>query len=398
MTLKVQHSLTTFISFWTVGAIGMLSSYQSYAMGSPRAEDPVAVTPVTPAPVTPTPPAGKRSFDVHGLVTVQTNYDLGTMSLPTLKPACLKSSGFDLIALDPGHDDTSASRRSDAKVRGGNGKYVFLWPKVHEGQLNMVTSLLVAHYMLSNPALSAAEKRELTQMIRLSRYPGERRFGDYELEEGYISSSVGSIDDTVTNRRNRVNQMIRSHRKYSSSNAKGWASAVSNVQERAMFVSVHANSTDYFDEGDFGWVIPPNTTSIGTLTSAFQTALAQGFGSQMLAALTPKSSDDRDIFNLKNAIYKNYETSKVRKTKHSTNLAMLSTSLGTAKTLKVLSEGFVMNGKAGHIAHLELNASSPRAMRVFRGSTQVQEYGVSSVYDGYAKSLVLGIANQVKCN
>lgn len=376
----------------------------AFAMGSPKPSNPVTppsapvvvIPPPAPVVVPPPPAIGKRSIDVAGLVQIKTNFDLSTLSLPKLTPSCLRKNGFEMIALDPGHDDSSSSRRSDAKVRGGNGKYVFIWPKVHEGQLTMTTSLMMYHYLVSNPALSAGEQREISKMVRLSRYPGERKFGEYEVEEGYSSSSVGSIDFTVTNRRNRVNQMIRSHRAPASTNT-GWSSNVTNVQEKAIFVSVHANSTEYFDEGDFGWMIPPNTTSITTLTTNFLNALATGFGSQMLAALQPKSADANDIFNLKKSISTNYQTDKIRKGKHSDNLAMLSTSLGTDKTLKILSEGFVMNGKVGHIAHLEMNASSPKMLEAYRNGTEVFEYAYSTMYDAYARSLVAGMANLLKC-
>lgn len=398
--IETSKSLTVFM---------MLTAFASngYSMGTAKPNDPVATpTPApTPAPTpkpTPTPvpkpSPSKRSFGVHGLVDISTNFDLGTLSMPSLKPSCLKSSGIELIAIDPGHDDSSSSRRSDAKVRGGNGKYVFLWPKVHEGQLNMVTSLLAAHYMVSNPALSESERKEMEQMVRLSRYPGEKRFGEYELDEGYVSSSVGSIDHTVTNRRERVNQMLRQHRPFTGSTAKGWGSTVKNVQERALFLSVHANSTEYFDEGDFGWMIPPNSSSVASKILSFQNALAGGFGFHMFNTLKPRDSDDDKVYRLKKDIYQNYEASKIRKGKHSTNLAMLSTSLGTSNTVKVLSEGFVMNGKAGHIAHLELNDSTPMLMQAYRDGDQVQEYGVSSIYDAYARSIVAGIANFSKCN
>jgi hypothetical protein len=372
--------------------VSLILPTKVFALGAPRTE--VDPPPASPAP--PPPQQSKRSIDVGGLVDVKANFDLGTLNAPKITPSCLRKNNFELIALDPGHDDSPSSRRSDAKVRGGNGKYVFIWPKVHEGQLNMVTSLMMYHYIVSNPALSASEQKEISRMVRLSRYPGERRFGEYELQEGYVSSSVGSIDHTVTNRRNRVNQMIRSHRAPASTNT-GWSSQTSNVQEKSIFISIHANSTEYFDEGDFAWMIPPNSTAITTLTSNFLNALASGFGTQMFSYLQPKSSDDRDIYNLKNSIYRNYETSKVRKGKHSTNLAMLSTSLGTSKTLKILSEGFVMNGKVGHIAHLELNDSSPKSLVAYRDGSEVFEYGYSSVYDAYARSLVAGVSNLLKC-
>lgn len=394
MTLATRKNTTSLFSFLLGASSLFFAPQKSFAMGAPAPKNPS----VTPVP-TPTPTPNRRSFDVNGLVTVKSNYDLSAMSLPKLTPSCLKANGFDLIALDPGHDDTLASQRSDAKVRGGNGKFVFLWPKVHEGNLNMVTSLLVEYYLTSNPALSESQKREMAQMVRLSRYPGERRFGEYELEDGYINSSVGLIDDTVINRRDRVNQMLRLHRPYSSSSAKGWSSdVVQNVQERSMFLSIHANSSDYFDEGDFGWMIPPNTTAIPSLTLAFQNALAAGFGSQMFGFLKPSSSDDNNIYNLKNAVYNNYTTSQIQKNKHNLNLAMLSASLGTAKTLKVLSEGFVMNGKVGHIAQVELSSSNSKMFSVYRDGVAVKDYGVSSVYDAYAKSIVAGMANLLTCN
>ncbi|HVJ64889.1 MAG TPA: hypothetical protein VM901_06510 [Bdellovibrionota bacterium] len=380
---------------WSISILILISANQAFATGSPRPDN-GTTNPSEPSTPTPT-PTKKREFNLAKLVDIKSNFDLTTLSLPKLTPSCLRKNNFELIAIDPGHDDSSASRRSDAMVRGGNGKFVFLWPKVHEGQLNMVTALLMYHYIVSNPALSSAEKSEIAKMVRLSRYPGEKRFGEYEIEAGYTASSVGSIDDTVTNRRNRVNQMIRSHRAPTSTSS-GWAGSTTNVQEKTIFLSVHANSTSYFDEGDYGWMIPPNTTSISTLTGTFQSALASGFGTEMFSALKPLSSDDSEVSRLKNAVFSVYQTPSIRKGKHSDNLAMLSTSLGTAKTLKVLSEGFVMNGKVGHIANIELNAASPKWLQAYRDGEEVFEYGYSTVYDAYAKSLVSGLSNLLKCD
>ena len=399
MTQRAKYTKSLYSTI-TVALATIFVPSVGVAMGSPQASDPVGSNPGVgnppPVVVTPPAPAAKRSIAVAGLVDIKTNFDLQTLSIPKLTPSCLRKNNFEMIALDPGHDDSSASRRSDAKVRGGNGRFVFIWPKVHEGQLTMVTSLMMYHYLTTNLALSSSEQREMSRMVRLSRYPGERRFGEYEIEAGYNSSSVGIIDDTVTNRRNRVNQMIRAHRAPASTST-GWSSQAINVQEKSIFVSVHANSTEYFDEGDFGWVVPPNATSIPTLTGTFLSALASGFGAHMFSVLQPRSSDESDVFALKRSISTNYETAKIRKGKHSDNLAMLSTSLGTAKTLKVLSEGFVMNGKVGHLANLELTDSAPKLLEAYRKGSEVFEYGYYSMYDAYARSLVAGMANLLKC-
>jgi hypothetical protein len=136
------------------------------------------------------------------------------------------------LILDPGHDDSSASRRSDARVRGGQGGTTFLWPKIHEGQLNSAVSWMAFEMILRDPSLSSSERDELRTMIRFTRYPGEKYFGQYESRESYYSSNQGTIDSGITNRRDRANYMMQKHRSYSPSNQGVWSTQLSNVSDQ----------------------------------------------------------------------------------------------------------------------------------------------------------------------
>ena len=154
-----------------------------------------------------------------------------TIIIFNIKPSCLKKNGVELLVLDPGHDDSPVSRRSDDKVRAESG-LKFLWPKIHEGQLNSAVAWLAFETILLDPSLSEEERDELRSMIRFSRYPGEASFGEFEKSQGYYSMTQGKIDSGVGNRQSRVNTMMRSHRKFQSSAKPKWSSNFSNIQDR----------------------------------------------------------------------------------------------------------------------------------------------------------------------
>ncbi|MEZ4814260.1 MAG: hypothetical protein R3A80_03515 [Bdellovibrionota bacterium] len=326
------------------------------------------------------------------------NFNIDPPSFSNIRPQCLHNNGVDLIILDGGHDDSSNSTRSDAKVRGGNGKYVILWPKVHEGRLNMATAWMAYDLMLKDPSLSASERKELQTMIRFSRHPGEKSFGEYEKSFGYYSSTQGSIDSGVTNRKNRVNYMMQNHRSYDPSRPNNLSSSYENVTSNTVMISVHANSSDYYNEGDVTWVIPPKGTSTSSKTYQLLSQIRKGMSRHFGSFYTPESNDDRTIASLKDKVYPTVAESRILGKEHSVNLAMLSSTLGNSNTVKLLLEGFVMNGNAGDIANREITKSSrPMKLNFDRSGRSVISYDVSNVYLSYAKSIVQGISDRYGC-
>ncbi len=313
-----------------------------------------------------------------------------------LSPSCLRAKGIELIALDPGHDDSDASRRSDAKVSGEGSSTRFLWPEIHEGNLNQVVAWLAYDMILKDPKLSDGERAELQSMIRFSRHPGERTFGEYELADGYSTSSQGTIDDTVTNRKARVNFMMKNHRPLKSDGT--WASA-KDVTSRTAFISVHANSSDYFGDGDVTWVIPPRGLTAGSPSRLFQSALVSGLADEFGEYYDPPSSDSNEVRSLKKALQPTVRPDEIIVAEHPVNLAMVSSELGNAQTRKLLLEGFVMNGKAGKLAHLELTRPESQLMKLKfrRKGKAVATSLVSSVYVAYAKSVVQGLSRWADC-
>ena len=315
-----------------------------------------------------------------------------------ITPSCLRKGGVELLILDPGHDDSPGSMRSDAKVRGGGSATQFIWPKIHEGNLTQVTAWLVYDLILRDRRLSDRERQELQTMIRFTRHPGEKTYGQYEKELGYSSSTQGTIDGGVTNRAARIRFMMENQHTYDPNSDRFWAGPVQDVTSKSVMISVHANSSDYFDEGDVSWVIPPKNTASGSPTAALQHGLVLGLSHSFGAYYQPLPTDPRAIADLKNEVAPTVQASSILTQAHTVNLAVLSPALGNSGTRKLLLEGFVMNGKAGDLANRDLNDTSNAARLSFKhhGST-TQGYGVSEVYVAYAKGIVTGINTALGC-
>ncbi len=308
-----------------------------------------------------------------------------------LTPECIKAKGMSLVILDPGHDDTDASRRSDAKDRGGS-KYYFKWPEVHEGQANMVSSYLALEYALAHPSLSVNQKRELRTMIRFSRHPGEKTFGDYEALSGYGVRGGCSITSGVTNRPERVTAMAKSHRPFDPATGKFSTTQKLDVTSKSLMISVHGNSTTYWDEGDLIWLIPPKANADTLLMNK----LKEGFSASFLNFYTIKSTDDSQTVSLKNGARSSANLDRIKLSTHPDSLAMLGSRV--AMTRKVLLEGYVMNAKAGHLAYRDIKEVAPREKLDFlRSGVKVASYDVSETYMTYAKSIIRGLNKYFAC-
>jgi hypothetical protein len=378
-------------------SLAFTSAAYSMSKPTPSPEPNPQPTPKpTPAPA-PTPPV--QGMNPHYFLSAQAeNFSTPTLNSLSLKPSCLKRNGLDLLVLDGGHDDSKNSTRSDAKVRGGSDKYVILWPKVHEGQLNMATAWMAYDIMLKDPSLTAAERDELRTMIRFSRHPGEKTFGEYERSFGYYSSTQGTIDSGVTNRRQRVNFMMANHRQYDPSKSNKLSTSFSNVTSNSVVLSIHANSSTYYNEGDVTWIIPPKGTSQTSKSFQLLNQIRRGMALYFGDFFTPSSKDDRTIASLKEKVLPTVRESRILHREHSTNLAMLSSSLGNSNTVKLLLEGFVMNGNAGDVANREITQSSkPMKLKMSRSGTQVMTYDISNVYINYAQSIAQGISDRYGC-
>jgi len=319
------------------------------------------------------------------------NFTLQSENDIYISPSCMRRKGIELVILDPGHDDSSASRRSDAKVRGGSSSYVFKWPEVHEGQSNMISSYLALEYALAHPKLSADEKKELRTMIRFSRHPGEKYFGDWEQSGGY-GTRGGTITSGVENRTTRLNAMAANHRMYDPSSGSFSRTQKVNVTSKAIMLSVHANSTEYFGEGDHIWLIPPKSGADSSLMSS----LKSGFSQTWLNFFKILPSDDTTNKNLKNGAASSAQLSNIRTGTHSVNLAVLGT--GVSIQRKALLEGWVMNGKVGNLSYRDIKEISPREkIEFYRSGTLVSSYDTSEVYKTYAKSIVRGLNKYLGC-
>lgn len=375
----------------------------SFAMGSPNPTPTPTPTPTNPPSngggVVPAPSVPVSGGMAANAFLSASNVKFTASAVPGLnvKPSCLRAAGVDLIILDAGHDDSSDSTRSDAKIRGGNGKYVIQWPKVHEGKLNMVSAWLAYDALLKNPSLSAAERDELQTMIRFSRMPGEKTFGTYEKSAGYSASTSGTIDSGVTNRGGRIRYMMQNHRKYDAARANKWSSTVSDVSSRAVMLSVHANSSEYYDEGDLTWVIPPKSTSQSSKTFALLRGIASGFSDQLGDYYEVDSNDSTTETSLKRGVASTAREDRIKKDEHSVNLAVLSSSLGNTNTRKLLLEGFVMNGKAGHLANIDITGGKGMKLEFRRSGSLVQTYDFAELYLAYGRSIAQGIETAFGC-
>ena len=110
------------------------------------------------------------------------------------------------------------------------------------------------------------------------------------------------------------------------------------------------------------------------------------------------NGEPREIASMKRDLQRTANKDNIRRGQHSQNLAMLRSGLGTSQTVKLLLEGFVMNGKAGNIAHREITRNS-NAMKLHfsRANKHVRSYDVSNVYITYARSIAQGISDQFGC-
>lgn len=303
----------------------------------------------------------------------------------------MRRKGIELVILDPGHDDSSASRRSDAKVRGGSNSYVFLWPDVHEGQSNMISSYLALEYLVSHPKLSLEEARELRTMIRFSRYPGEKYFGDWEQSSGY-GTRGGIITDGVDNRSTRLNFMAANHRPFDSSTQTYSRNQKVNVTSKSIMLSVHANSTDYFNEGDHIWIIPPKSNADSTLISSLKSAFSVSWTNFFKILPT----DDSTNKSLKTGAASSALLSNIKTSTHPVNLAVLGSSVSIQR--KALLEGWVMNGKVGNLANRDMKELPPRSkLEFYRSGSLIKSYDVTEAYKTYAKSIARGLNKYLAC-
>ncbi len=334
----------------------------------------------------------RAEFAGHYFFTPQAvNFDIQSESDLYISPSCMRRKGIELVVLDPGHDDSSASKRSDAKDPGGS-RYYFKWNEVHEGQSNMMSAYLALEYALINPRLSIPERRELRTMIRLSRHPGERYFGDWEQYAGY-GTRGGSITAGIENRASRVNAMAANHRPFDSILQNYSKTQKVNVTSKAIMLSVHANSTDYFGSGDHIWLIPPKS---GADTS-LMTALKNGFNITWTNFFKPLATDTSADKTLKSGAASSANLSAIRTNTHSVNLAMLGSSVAISR--KALLEGWVMNGRVGNLAYNDIKVNAPREqLQFYRQGSLIKSYDVSEAYKTYAKSIVRGLNKYFGCN
>jgi hypothetical protein len=381
------YALTAFL-----GA-SYLALPQAQAMGSkPPGGDPVD-------PVDPEEPISDRGFYEGPYVrATSANFDLSEIADVEIRPSCLRAAGIDLLVFDPGHDDTSSSRRSDAKVRGGDGKYVFLWPSVHEGNLNMATAWMAYELMLKSSKLSAVERDELATMIRFTRYPGESDFGQYEKALSYSSATQGKIDWTITNRKSRVNYMIQNHRPYDRSGRNNFSPVKKNVVSRSALISVHADSSSYFGDDTHTWPIVGKGVNLSQVSKSLRSFLIPGLSEGFTDYFSGERDDSNEERSLKRASLPFAAEDEILTRDHSDNLAMLSKDIGGNGMPKVLIEGFVMNSKAGNLAHLELTGSNAPKLSFQRDGRTVATYGAASLYQAYARSIVRGIAAAYGCD
>ena len=65
---------------------------------------------------------------------------------------------------------------------------------------------------------------------------------------------------------------------------------------------------------------------------------------------------------------------------------------------KVLLEGFVMNGKMGHLAQIDIkNSSARKKLEFYRSGKLMASYDVAELYMAYARSIVKGIQEKTDC-
>jgi len=315
-----------------------------------------------------------------------------------LKPECLVANGIDLIVLDPGHDDSASSMRSEGKDS-ANGPVYFGRPKIHEGKLAMASAWMAYDLMLKDPSLSDTERRRLQTMIRFSRYPGETSFGQWEKSFGYYSSTQGTIDSGVGNRQSRVNYMMKNHRVYDASRSNYLSTSTRDVSSRTAFIAVHGNNTDeVYDAADLSWVIVPKNISATNASMVLARHLLDGLSEQFGSYFEVKPGDSSTQSSLKRSVASTVQPEKIRLGPHASDLAMLSSALGNSSTRKAYLEGFMMSGKAGHLANIDITEnSSPQKLIFKRSGSTVASYDVSELYIAYGRAIVQAIHENFGC-
>jgi len=337
-----------------------------------------------------------QSFIGHPFFEAQAeNFELPFSPLPPLEPGCLKRSGWDLVILDAGHDDSEASMRSDSRIRGGDGRLVFLWPEVHEGQLNWLTAYLAYEIIVGNPALSLSQKNELKSMLRFTRHPGETFYGEFEALEGY-GERGGEITSGIENRLERANQMIRFHRPFDPETQTFSKLRVQDVTNRALLLSIHANSSDYYDEDDLTWIIPPFEVNRGPNMEGILTSFQEAFSVSLSDYLRDLPEDTPERSRLKRLPRETVLKENILLKEHWRDLTMLKPEIRTFD--KLLLEGFVMNGMIGHLAMLDIRGESQR-MRVVtsRKGRHLARYSFSFLYYAYAEAIVRSLLLRTGC-
>lgn len=305
----------------------------------------------------------------------------------SLKPACLRQHGLDLVVLDPGHDDSELSRRSEAKAC-RNCQDEFLRPLIHEGQANQAVAWMAFDLMLKDPTLTPEERAELRTMLRFTRLPGEQNFGDYEKTLGYIDHANGPINSSTVGRVEHVNDMMAHHRRV--------PDRFEDVTSRTLVQSVHANSSGFYDAADYLWIMRP--VDVSTAGWSYLRNLANGFAAEMPEYFRDDSKDDRTTRRLKAAVRPTYAADRVV-LDHYDGTRMLGPLVGNAQTIRALSEGFFMDGKAGALVYRELaDPTRAKFLRFERDGHEIARYAISDLYVRYARSLVKGIANQFGCH
>jgi hypothetical protein len=116
----------------------------------------------------------------------------------------------------------------------------------------------------------------------------------------------------------------------------------------------------------------------------------------MLRLTDLSGADSSEVRSLKSGLRPSFAESKISLNSHPKDLAMLSSQLGSQRTSKMLTEGFVMNGKAGNLARRQLEGEGMKIKFNYKGS-RVQTYLVSDVYIQYAKSIAEGIGESFGC-
>jgi hypothetical protein len=241
--------------------------------------------------------------------------------------------------------------------------------------------------MLKDSSLSAAEREELRSMIRFSRLPGEREFGEYEKEEGYAERVNGPITSDTTNRLEHVNYMMSHHRRV--------PHALEDVTGRTLIQMVHANSSGFYDRADYLWIMRPQAMS-DKAWSYFR-SLARGFESEMASYFRLLPGDNDVVRGLKDAVRPTYAASRTMMN-HYAGSRMLGPLLGNGQTVRALAEGFFMDGRAGNLVYRELSSPNhSKYLRFERDGRQVARYIISDLYVNYARSIVRGISNEYGC-